>query len=147
MRSIFLMMFAGLFLVACGSSKGLSEKKLNELNYQQAERFALQERPLPDQYPMYPNGGLGFVKDMKQEQVYPPSLKARGLKGTVQVEFVVDKSGKVKDIVVKESLHPTLDAEAIRVIKTLNKWHPAQLNGKPVDCKMGTPFYFDPAEE
>lgn len=147
MRSAMLILFAALFLVSCSGTKKLSDAKLTELNYQEAERFAAENSVLPDQYPMYPDGGLGFVKDMKKEQVYPATMRNSGIKGTVHVAFTVSKDGKIENVIVKESLHPKMDAEAVRVIKTLNKWYPAKFQDKFVDCNMGTPFYFDEKEE
>lgn len=144
MKNILLLMFAGLFLVACSGPKGLSEKKLKENNYQQVERFAMDNRILPDQYPMYPDGGLGFVRDARTEQVYPPAMRNQNIKGTVQVEFTIDKKGKVVNERVTQSLHPQADKEALRVIKSLKDWYPAKFQDKFVDCNMGMPFHFDP---
>ena len=51
---------------------------------------------------------------------------------------------KHADAHVHESVHPLLDAEAIRVVTKSQKWKPAKKDGKPVRVSYTMPvmFYF-----
>lgn len=50
-------------------------------------------------------------------------------KQTVEIQFLVSKSGTVSDVIAMNSrfCHPKLVAEAIRVIESSNRWIPAEL--------------------
>ena len=66
--------------------------------------------------------------------------------GTVLVTFVVEKSGSIGDVEVKQPIAPLLDAEAIRVIKSSPKWTPAHQKGKVVRQRVTVPVSFVLAE-
>ena len=40
------------------------------------------------------------------------------------------------------SVHPDLDAEAVRVVKSMPKWKPGMQKGEPVRCKYTLPVMF-----
>lgn len=68
---------------------------------------------------------------------YPESAAKADIKGKVTVEFVVDKDGFTKDIIVVKSLGFGCDEEAIRVIKStlyLNE------TGEDRELRMTLPF-------
>ena len=52
------------------------------------------------------------------------------------VQVVIEKDGRVGDITIKESAHPDLDKEAIRVVKSSPKWTPATKNWKKVPATL-----------
>ncbi len=52
------------------------------------------------------------------------------MQGKVIVQFVVNKDGSIVDLVVVRSVHPYLDKEVFRVIKTMPKWKPGKQRGK-----------------
>ena len=53
---------------------------------------------------------------------------------TVKVQFLVDKAGKISNVMAvnKTEVHPRLSAEAIRVVKEGPDWIPAEQNGRKV---------------
>lgn len=67
---------------------------------------------------------------------YPQSAIRDGIQGVVQVNFIVDKSGAVRDVKVIKSVDPDLDDEAVRVVSASPKWKPARLHGEKVNCSM-----------
>lgn len=73
---------------------------------------------------------------------YPPEAVRDGIQGTVQVNFVIDKDGKVTDVEVVKSVDPLLDAEAVKVISASPKWRPARVNGQKVKSSMTLPVEF-----
>jgi periplasmic protein TonB len=63
------------------------------------------------------------------------------------VEFVIDTSGEVLDesIKIKKSIFPSIDEEAIRVVRLLPKWKPgfsSELN-KNAKVQMSIPIRFE----
>ena len=76
------------------------------------------------------------LKFMMQNLKYPKEAEKAGASGTVRIHFIVEKDGTLTNVKVPESVHPALDAEAIRLIKAMPKWTPAQLDGKAVRSKM-----------
>ena len=73
---------------------------------------------------------------------YPAEAVKDGIQGTVQVSFVIDKEGKVRDVEVVKSVDPRLDAEAVKVISASPKWRPARVNGQKVSSSMTIPVEF-----
>ena len=55
---------------------------------------------------------------------------------------VVEKDGTLSDFKVVRSLHKDCDAEAIRVLKTMPKWKPGKVCGKPIRVKYTVPVQF-----
>jgi TonB family protein len=66
-----------------------------------------------------------------------------GKKGTVMVTFIVKPDGKLTDVAnVGAKLGYGLDEEAIRAIKDMPDWEPAQQNGKVVSARFNIPVKF-----
>ncbi|MNY07603.1 Gram-negative bacterial tonB protein [compost metagenome] len=63
--------------------------------------------------------------------------------GKVYVQFVVSKTGELKDVVLRRSVHPSLDKEALRVVKSMPKWKPGTLDGETVDSFFTLPITFN----
>jgi len=77
-------------------------------------------------------GDIDLHKYVASRITYPELARGSGIAGKVYVNFVVDKSGKVKDVHVGRSTHPLLDAEAIKVVKTIPDFRPGKQRGKNV---------------
>lgn len=73
---------------------------------------------------------------------YPQEAVRDGIQGTVEVGFIIDKDGKVKDVKVVKSVDPLLDAEAVKVISASPKWRPARVHGQKVNSSMSLPVEF-----
>ncbi len=58
------------------------------------------------------------------------------------LSFVVDETGRVKDVDVKKRVHPFLDKEALRVVKAMPLWKPGKHEGKPVAVTFTLPISF-----
>jgi TonB family protein len=83
-------------------------------------------------------GGINSVAEAVQ---YPAVAKEAGIEGRVVVEFIVDQQGAVQDASVAKGVHEALDAEALRVVKSL-AFEPGMQNGKTVKVKMALPIAF-----
>lgn len=63
--------------------------------------------------------------------VYPDSLRAAGVSGSVRMQVYLDEDGRPLAIKRIEAVHPTLDAIAMRAT-TEKRWRPATLDGEPI---------------
>ena len=77
---------------------------------------------------------------------YPKDAKAAHIEGTVKVKFVVGSNGGVQEVEVLEGAFPSLNAEAVRVIKSSPKWKPGINNGKPCRVTYTLPVIFKISE-
>lgn len=63
--------------------------------------------------------------------------------GTIYVQFFVQEDGSLADISVLSSISPTLDNEAIRLIKEYQEgWKPALYHGRAVEQRVVIPVQF-----
>jgi protein TonB len=106
-------------------------------------------KPEPEQIydavaqPAVPLGGVeGYAQYLADNQQYPTAALQRGAAGTVEVTFVVEKSGVISNVTASKPLDPALDAEAIRLIKGGPKWTPAQHKGQKVRQRVSVPISF-----
>lgn len=73
---------------------------------------------------------------------YPQLAIDAGIQGTVFVGYVINKEGNVEDVKVLRKVHPSLDKEAVRVIKQLPKFTPGKQQGRPVPVQYQVPVAF-----
>ena len=70
-----------------------------------------------------PIGGMKeYKKYIEQNLVLPSDPSCQKIKGKVVLQFSVNTSGHPQNITVKKSLCPSLDQEAIRLLKDGPKW-------------------------
>ena len=113
-----------------------------------------QKRPMPARpsapvvydsvgQPAVPLGGtVKYAQFLADHQKYPPAAMQRGAQGTVQVSFVVEKTGTVNEVKVETPVAPELDAEAVRLIKSGPHWTPAKDHGLVVRQRVRVPISF-----
>ena len=92
--------------------------------------------------PEFPGGDLGLMKYIQKNVKYPPIAKEYNITGKVYVQFIVDKSGIVTNVKVVRGVDKNLDAEAVRVVKSLPKYKPGKQRGKPVRVMFTIPINF-----
>ncbi|HAQ21008.1 MAG TPA: hypothetical protein DCR40_17505 [Prolixibacteraceae bacterium] len=95
-----------------------------------------------EEMPEFPGGAEAINPFIKANLQYPEKAVETGITGKVFVNFMISKTGKVENVKVTKSLHPLLDAEAVRVIKLMPDWKPGTQNGEKVDVKFNLPVYF-----
>lgn len=95
-----------------------------------------------EQMPQFPGGESELMKFIGNSIKYPPIAAENGIEGRVIIRFVVEKNGKVSDINVLRSIDPSLDKEAIRVIKSMPTWIPGMQNGRNVAVYYTLPVLF-----
>jgi protein TonB len=93
--------------------------------------------------PSFKGKGLnGFRNWVMKNLQYPEIAAENGISGTVYVQFVVEPSGLVNKVIILRSVDPSLDKEAIRVVKTSPKWTAGKQRGKPVRVAFTFPIKF-----
>ncbi|WP_309640789.1 energy transducer TonB [Flavobacterium sp.] len=88
--------------------------------------------------PEFPGGINAFYKSFGAAFKMP--TEKPDLTGRIFVSFVVRKDGSMSDIRILRDLGYGTGAEAIRVIKKMTKWKPAQYQGKAVHCDYSLPI-------
>ena len=73
---------------------------------------------------------------------YPVVAEENGIQGRVVVGFIVERDGSISNVKILKGVDPSLDKEAMRVIKAMPKWNPGYLNGQPVRVKYSMPVQF-----
>lgn len=73
---------------------------------------------------------------------YPDSAIRAGEVGRVYVEFIIEKDGKVSNVVVTKGVSDELDDEVVKVISASPKWKPAKLHGQDVRVKTSVAVDF-----
>ncbi len=94
-----------------------------------------------EEIPEFPGGEDALRKYLIEHTKYPKNARKNKISGTVNVLFVIDEKGEIGDVLVTNSVDPTLDKEAIRVVKNMPNWIPGKIRGKPV--KSLQPLWFD----
>ncbi|MBQ0153554.1 MAG: TonB family protein [Bacteroidales bacterium] len=95
-----------------------------------------------EKQPEFPGGTQAMMKYLSENIKYPMIAQENGIQGRVICQFVVNKDGSIVDIQVVRSVDPSLDKEAIRVIKSMPKWKPGMQRGKAVRVKFTLPVVF-----
>ena len=92
--------------------------------------------------PEFPGGDLGLMKYIQKNVKYPPIAKEYNITGKVYVSFIVDKSGSVTNVKIVRGVDKNLDAEALRVVKSLPKYKAGTQRGKAVRVMFTIPINF-----
>ncbi len=92
--------------------------------------------------PSFPGGDAALFKFLSENVKYPVIAQENGIQGRVICQFVVNRDGSIVDVVVVRPVDPSLDKEAIRVIKSMPRWTPGRQRGKSVRVKYTLPVNF-----
>ena len=96
-----------------------------------------------EQMPMFPGGEAGLLRYLQENIQYPPEAAKNNVQGRVILQFVVDKTGQVGEVKILRSVSEEIDAEAVRVVKSLPKFEPGRQDGKPVAVWYTLPVSFN----
>jgi len=95
-----------------------------------------------EEMPVPPGGASGLLKYIADNVKYPQIAQENNIEGKVIVRFCVTSKGGVDQVSVFKGVDPALDAEAIRVVKTLPAFKPGKQGGKPVPVWFTVPIIF-----
>jgi TonB family protein len=97
---------------------------------------------LVEEMPGFPGGMDKLVEYLRANVKYPEAAEKKGIQGRVTVIFVVTDKGEITKVQVAKGVNPALDAEALRVVKSMPKWKPGMVKGKAVNTKFSVPIVF-----
>ena len=126
-------------MTLCMSTMAWAQKTVvsNEADLKEEKAFDVVE-----QMPEFPGGMSALMQFMGQNMKYPEDAMKLNKQGRVLVTFIIEKDGIVSNAVVVKNVWPSLDAEALRVVRSMPKWTPGKQNGKVVRVKFTMPFNF-----
>jgi len=83
----------------------------------------------------------GGLAGLQKKINYPEMARKAGIEGTVSIQFIVNKEGKVEDPRVLRGIGGGCDEEALRVVKQA-EFEPGRQRGKPVRVQYSLPIRF-----
>ena len=109
-----------------------------EIEEEDDEEFFMVVENMPE----FPGGDLGLMRYIQKNVKYPAIAKEYNITGKVYVSFIVDKKGSVTNVKIVRGVDKNLDAEAMRVVKSLPKYKPGKQRGKSVRVMFTIPINF-----
>ncbi len=122
-----------------GQNKGYKKFILDDIEYQ---TNGIDTICVIDHLPEFPGGESKLIEFLSNNINYPRKARKAKIEGKVILSFVVDKSGEIRNIMIKKSVSEDLDNEAIRVVKMMPKWKPAEQKGKQISFLFNLPINF-----
>ncbi len=111
------------------------KKKEEELKEENTPR-------LSEQAPIFPGGMMQLMKWLTKNLKYPEAARKSKISGKVVVAFMVNTDGAVSDVKLIKTVEPSLDNEALRVVRMMPKWQPGVSGGKTCRTLVHLPIVF-----
>ena len=73
-----------------------------------------------------------FTEWVNKNLKYPKDARDAHVEGTVKLQFTIGTNGGVQEVQVLQGVYPSLDNEALRVVRSSPKWKPGIKDGKPI---------------
>lgn len=121
----------GRFSIYNGSTKEMKDGRLLRKADGPDHNLALKDRL--EQKPSFKgkegDEAIAAFREWCQARIVPP---ADGVRGRVQVKFVVGRNGGVQEVQINRGAAPSLNEEALRVVRSSPKWKPAKISGSAI---------------
>lgn len=95
-----------------------------------------------EQLPEFPGGAVALMKWLTKNLRYPQNARQRKVQGRVVTQFIVNTDGSLSDLKVVESAEPSLDREALRVLRMMPAWKAGKVDEKPCRTMVCIPIVF-----
>ncbi|MBR4828357.1 MAG: energy transducer TonB [Muribaculaceae bacterium] len=129
-KLILLSMMAVLGLMTANAQKTVVSQS-NQNVYDQVEEM-----------PEFPGGMPAMIEFLQTNIKYPKDAIKQEVGGRVMVMFVVETDGSISNVRVARKVFPSLDKEAVRVVKAMPKWKPGKEKGRLVRVNYTLPVVF-----
>ena len=107
------------------------DMEMNPLNFRIVEEL-----------PEFPGGATELMKWLTKNLRYPVAAQQRKAQGKVVAQFIVNIDGSVSDIEVVSGVDPSLDREALRVLRMMPHWKAGKQDAKPCRTQVCIPIVF-----
>ncbi|WP_390885440.1 energy transducer TonB [Hoylesella nanceiensis] len=139
-------------LFSCGESEREEATSTANRNTESAEtraeksdskkEFTGKVYEIVEQMPEFPGGLTALMNYLRANIRYPAAAQSAGIEGRVIVAFIVEPDGSVSNAKLMRSIDPSIDQEALRVVRQMPKWIPGKQNGAAVRVKYNVPVTF-----
>lgn len=117
------------------------------ITYEVVSKYGETERKRAFQHPNFVVDSLSTGQDwatfLYKNMRYPREAVDYNIEGRVIVQFVVEKTGKLTEVEVIKGVHPSLDAEAVRLVQSMPKWEAGRCLGSKVRVRTTMPVEFN----
>lgn len=124
-------------MATCCLTTVLAQKTVVSQKDQKEEPFDVVE-----DMPAFPGGMEAMIQFISNNIQYPADAQKQKVDGRVLVNFVVEKDGSITEVKIIKPTFPSLDAEAVRVVKAMPKWKPGYQKGQAVRVQFTMPINF-----
>lgn len=130
---------------------GCEDPSLEEITINELKQQDIQALEIPEKFvcwccfepqPEFPGGTIQLLNFIASNLEYPLQQRYDNIEGTVFISFVIDKDGSLSDFEIKRSVHPALDAEALRVLRLMPNWITNKENEHPARTIWTMPVKF-----
>jgi len=73
---------------------------------------------------------------------YPVDARENGIQGSAIIRFVVDKTGEITKVQTVRGICESIEAECLRLVKSMPTWNPGTQRGKAVKVQFNLPIKF-----
>lgn len=123
--------------VTCAKTNDNNNYKVDSIGTTSREIFFFVEES-----PLFPGGNEELKVFFSKNLTFPKPAQEKHIEGQVYIRFEIKKDGSIGETIVSKSVHPLLDAEAIRVIKNMPNWLPGRFRGEAVNSWYTLPISF-----
>lgn len=95
-----------------------------------------------EEMPKFPGGVNGLMQYLAKHIKYPADAQRNRTEGRVILQMIVNKDGRVINPKIIQSVSPSLDNEAIRLVLNMPRWEPGKDKGEPVAVQYTLPISF-----
>jgi TonB family protein len=90
----------------------------------------------------FPGGMNALLNWLKSNLQYPEEAQRAGIQGVVAVQFTIGIDGKISDVTIAQGVNESLDAEALRLVRSMPDWMPGERNGTKFKTAYTMPVRF-----
>ncbi len=96
----------------------------------------------PDKVAEFPGGKIAMNQYFSENLEYPMDALAERVEGRVMCQFIVMPDSSRTNVNIVRKVHPSIDAEMLRLVENMPQWAPALKDGVPVKTLVTLPLMF-----
>lgn len=103
-----------------------------KIDWQLFPKNEANQKEIVEELATFPGGTIALNNFILKNLVYPDSLSDMGIGGMVQMDFVIDETGKAKDVYFKNRSQKGFKDAILNTFSKMPRWKPAKRNGVPI---------------